>query len=104
VRVHYLWRLLGGNNRELGRSARQFDEVDQCEQALRLLKCDFPMGLLPDIALDPTTRRWSWRLLQGDHPMARSSRPFVRQHECWRNLEQFIDRFKDTSLPISPRP
>ena len=35
---HVAWRLLGANNRELGRSPLWYPDMDSCREAVRLLK------------------------------------------------------------------
>lgn len=87
-----VWRLLGANNRELGRSGEVFDHVAECEGAIRLLKRSSPNDLDARISFDAGTRGWRWRLTLEARVVAESSRTFSRQRECKYSLEQFMSK------------
>ena len=71
------WRLLGANNRELGRSA--------------LASPDAESALSGDahIVHDPRTGHWAWHLDDDGEVVATSGRGFRHERECRYNLEQF---------------
>lgn len=86
----FVWRLLGGNNRELGRSVGIYELAEECERAITDMKRRFPDDLDPRITFDPGHRGWRWRISIDRRAIAESSRAFSRQRECRYNLEQFL--------------
>jgi len=87
---HVAWRLLGANNRELGRSPVWYPDLDSCLEAVRVLKREIgavtsaiTAGTLPGGA-------WSWRLAVSGHPVAVAGRPYHRHRECAYNLSHFV--------------
>jgi hypothetical protein len=103
ARTAVAWRLLGGNNRALGRSALQFETGDECEQAISLLRHSRTTQEDSRISFDPGNRGWRWQLLVNRVAVAESSRSYSRQRECRYSLEQFIDKFPHAELSL-PRP
>lgn len=82
------WRLLSGNNREIGRGVAEFADGETCRLALKHLQ-----NGISD--LEPSIRRvaachWSWELLAGTEPAVRSAHPFPRQIRCEQGLAQFL--------------
>lgn len=92
------WRLLGGNNRELGRSAQVhsartiLDEIDRVQSAADRLSI---------VVSKSQTGKWYWAASGDGRRLAMSSRTYGRQRECRYNAEQFL-----RALPIAalPRP
>jgi hypothetical protein len=72
------WRLLSGNNRDLGRAAATFPDVDECRAAV---------GRLRAALADPQTSigspdgrtRWNWQIWVGPVQAAVSSRVYQRR-------------------------
>lgn len=82
------WRLLGGNNRELGRSAEAFPDVAAAVAAIATLRSRFA-----DLAATHQTDergRWRWRLTADDVAVVVSSRAYLRQRESHYSLAQFL--------------
>lgn len=90
VRPAVSWRLLGANNRELGRSAATFPDLDSCLAAVREL-VDGIAAATPSISsVRERTGTWNWRLSLGDRAVAVAGRPYLRHRECTYNLAHFL--------------
>jgi hypothetical protein len=83
------WRLAGGNNRELGRSAAVFADIAGCRQAAAALRWEIDETTRVVAANDPTGL-WGWRLELAGLPVAAAGRLYLRQRECLYNLAQFV--------------
>ena len=82
------WRLLGANNRELGRSSRSFVDAECALDAIGEVRHWVANGV-PHIVHDSTTATWSWHLDGIDGSVANAGRGFRHERECRYNLEQF---------------
>jgi hypothetical protein len=83
------WRLLGGNNRELGRSAQVFGGLEACH--LSALAIQRRVGAAtPELRSEAATGRWTWQLRLDGEPVAVAGRAYLRLRECQYNLAQFI--------------
>lgn len=81
------WRLLGGNNRELGRSARAFPAESFFAEVERLQSLADQLSLV----VTPTpTGKWFWAANDHGARVAVSSRIYGRQREARYNAEQFL--------------
>jgi len=83
------WRLLGTNNRELGRSSRSYADAEAALAAVADLR-----ALAPDaevhIVHDAVSGSWLWQLVDpAGAVVATSGRGFRHERECRYNLEQF---------------
>ena len=96
------WRLLGRNNRELGRSPAVFSTVPECVAAVDRLKAVIGEAVRL-LSVDDRDGRWCWRLVVDGAPVAVSSRSYHRQRECVYNLEQFIVAVADAETPVVTR-
>jgi hypothetical protein len=95
--AHIGWRLLSGNNREIGRGANAFPDVECAVVAIK-------QSQLLVAAFEPRIRRiatshWRWELLSADVPHIASGHSFDRQIRCEQGLEQFLSVF--ITAPIS---
>jgi hypothetical protein len=83
------WRLVGSNNRELGRSAHVYPDLAACKAAVTFLQThvDEAESLL---ATNNETGLWLWRLNIGDQWMAAAGRSYQRRRECLYNLLRFV--------------
>ena len=89
VGVGVAWRLLGGNNHELGRSIPAYESLEAAAAAIAALIAD--VGSVEQlIAPSQVTSRWGWRLLLNAHPIVASGRWYQREREARYNLEQFL--------------
>lgn len=97
------WRLLSANNRELGRSAGTFPDLDSCVAAVREL-VDGIGSAAPSISsVRERTGTWSWRLTLGERAVATAGRPYLRHRECTYNLAHFLAAVPD-ALAASKQP
>ena len=92
------WRLLGMNNRELGRSAHSFPDAESAHAAIARLRTDL-VSAVGHINHEPMSQSWHWRLDGADGPVAVSGRGFRHERECRYNLEQFRE-----ASPVAPTP
>lgn len=89
----FSWRMLGANNRELARSARQGFSVQECERFIVELKGQDPRLLVSRIAYESTEHGWSWLLRSEQTEIAKSARSFHRRSECLASLARFRDAY-----------
>lgn len=89
------WRLLSGNNREIGRGAQSFADVVGCRLALQRLQ-----SVVSD--LEPTISRagngWGWSLALNGDVVATSKAAYDRQIRCRQSLSHFLVEFADSSI------
>lgn len=94
------WRLLGGNNHELGRGARLFPDVAAAWADLQEVQARIDvlnLRLVPD----PSQVRWRWRFTLDGEDVAVSARGYLRQRECQANADNFSAALpKATLLPL----
>jgi hypothetical protein len=86
----FAWRLLGANNRELGRSPVWYPDLAACREAVQLLKREIGAATSA-ITSTGTPGAWSWRLAAAGRPVAMAGRPYHRHRECAYNLSHFLD-------------
>jgi hypothetical protein len=91
----FAWRMVGPNNRELGRSAATFAGYPACRGAVAELQSTVD-GLAVSIVSDPATGRWSWRGEVAATPVAMCGRWYARERECRGSA----DRFRQ-SVPVA---
>lgn len=82
------WRLVGANNRELGRSPVTYIDLTDCSESVAALRRSVA-GAQVVVVVDPSTGCWFWRLDSGGQPIAAAGRSYQRQRECLYSLEQF---------------
>lgn len=83
------WRLLGGNNRELGRGTGTFVDEEGCLLGIKHLK-----NVISD--LEVSLRRndagaWGWLLCLGGVSVATSGCRYDRQIRCRQGQAQFVE-------------
>lgn len=89
------WRLIGANNRELGRSAAVFESFDLCRAAVLRLREGADQSRVLFAMSDPSGK-WTWRLELGGQQAAMSGRTYQRQREAQHNLSLFL-----TAVPLA---
>jgi len=82
------WRLLGPNNRELGRGATSYLDAEAAQQAIARIR-ELADGGEAHIVHDPRNGLWAWHLDDEGVRVATSGRGFRHERECRYNLEQF---------------
>lgn len=83
------WRLLGPNNRELGRSARVLGSLDDCREQFRVLRESIGEAV-SSCERGSLGLGWWWRLHIKGVPVARAGRLFQRERECQYSVTQFV--------------
>jgi hypothetical protein len=89
------WRLVGGNNHELGRSVDTFTDLADCVAGVEIVRTR-----LSELVVEPLVRHGgaevAWRLRLDDAPVAAASRWYRRVRESEYNLDHFR-----TAVPIA---
>lgn len=91
--TEYLWRLVAGNNRQLGRSPGTYTDLAECRAGVDRLVEALPQ-LVPVLAPGSSAGAWAWHLVlpgvEGERSvLAVSSRSFERQRENRYSIESF---------------
>lgn len=97
ARPCYVWRLVGPNNRELGRSAQAFTDPATCKAGVSFLRRQLD-HLEARVWCDDTAR-WLWRMELNGTPVATSARAYMRRREAQFNLAQFL-----AAVPLATSP
>ncbi|MBA3744021.1 hypothetical protein [Sporichthya sp.] len=97
----FVWRLVGPNNRELGRSAQAYIDAAACRGGISFLRRQLD-HLEVRVWCDDSTR-WLWRLDLNGTPVANSARAYMRRRESVFNLEQFLAAVPIAGSPGLPR-
>jgi hypothetical protein len=84
------WRLVGGNNREIARSASIYGTFQECYEAARRVQLAVP-SINPVLRHDDVENRWAWRVQADPRAGASSGRMYHRYRECLFNVRQFLD-------------
>lgn len=103
------WRLVGGNNYELGRSVTTADTVEECRAAVQRLKADVDV-LTTRVRRGAAEAAWVWVVEADGVAVAASGRAYQRQRECQYALDHFLaavplaDIVGDRRAPDGPGP
>ncbi|WP_042398630.1 hypothetical protein [Streptacidiphilus carbonis] len=92
------WRLVGANNRELGRGVPRFAEEQACREAVLRLRADMARAVVTVHRVQPGAM-WAWRIAVDEVAAAASGRAYRRQRECQYNLAQFLAGVLLAELP-----
>lgn len=84
-----LWRLVGANNRELGRAPDSVPAELGCQEAVAWLGKKLPEAS-GRVKLGPDNT-WTWSIECDGEVLAVSGRPYLRQRECQYNLWHFLE-------------
>jgi len=95
------WRLIGGNNRDLGCSASAFESVEASRAEVLLLKSRID-DAVPHVTMDPRSSEWTWRLEIDGLVVARSARCYLRHRECLYNVSHFLGSVPVAAMPGEP--
>jgi hypothetical protein len=93
----YGWRLIGANNRELGRSAVSFVSYQLARRAILQLKQGIG-ALVHHSMTDPRTGRWGWRFDLEESAVAVSSRWYERDHDGRTGAAKFVALTADAEM------
>jgi hypothetical protein len=97
------WRLIGGNNRDLGCSPAGYENHETSRQAVLRLKARIA-DAVPTLTIDPGSSEWTWRLDVDGRVVARSVRGYLRHRECLYNVSHFLGSVAAAALPGEPAP
>lgn len=83
------WRILSGNNRDMGRGAGEYATQDECLAGI----ADFlgSVALLTTGLLRTADNRWAFRLLRRDEVMASSGHAFDRRTRCEQAARRLLE-------------
>lgn len=81
------WRMLGANNRELGRGAMVYDSERECLDALAAGQAGAVSSLPATLLADG---QWTWQLDVDGERFAVAGRSYLRQRECRYSFGQFL--------------
>jgi hypothetical protein len=95
------WRLVGGNNRVLGRAPGGFVDFESGYAAILFLR-ERIADALPVLGVAATGGR-AWRLEIDGVVVARSARTYLRGRENLYNLAHFLDSVPLAELPAPTR-
>jgi hypothetical protein len=96
-----MWRLLSGNNRELGRGASAFADLDGAVAAVLTLRAGLA-HVESRILREPRPGHWVWFLEVEGAPVARSARSYQRLRECEYSLAGFLEALPLAQLQADP--
>jgi len=82
------WRLLGGNNRELGRGLLEYQDTDQCRTGLAQVLVEL-LYMVPAV-VRVERRLWEWRLRVAGIDVVGSGHPFDRRPRCEEACARFV--------------
>lgn len=95
------WRLIGGNNRDLGCCPAEFADHEASRLAVLELRSRIAEAV-PMITINPQTSEWTWRLELDGRVVARSVRGYLRHRECLYNVSHFLGSVPVAALPGEP--
>jgi hypothetical protein len=90
------WRLLGANNRELGRGGSVHDSADECLTSLADNQAKVPLAKPVTLFVEG---RWTWQFQLDGEPFAVAGRAYQRQRECRYGFGQFLVALVSTRVP-----
>jgi hypothetical protein len=82
------WRLLSGNNRELGRGLAQFEDLESCRLGIKELQ-SLTAELEPSVQRSGSST-WTWLLSHGGQPVATAGHRYDRLIRCRQGLTHFV--------------
>ena len=92
----YSWRLLGPNNRELGRSTCASPTIEEAYAHVVSIKSVVHTG---SFRYSRNSRGdWAWAAVIDNERQLRSCRNFRRERECVYNADVFLERLSATDI------
>jgi hypothetical protein len=83
------WRLLGGNNRELGRGMLAYPDAEACRAGLAKTIAELDKLVAAVMRVDHS--HWGWRLRAGTLDVVGSGHPFDRRPRCEEACARFVE-------------
>jgi hypothetical protein len=90
------WRLLSGNNRDIGRGVKDFADAETCRVGIKELQTN--LHELRSRLVRAQDSAWSWQLLDGDVAVVLASAHFDRQIRCEQALDGFRSMLEHASI------
>ena len=100
------WRLLSGNNRQLGRSPGLYDDVTAAHSAAQAMR-DLLDVCEPIVVRLTSPSRWVWSIMDGPDVLAVSGRAYEMERLVIRALDLFLTSAALAHVPLLesfPRP
>jgi hypothetical protein len=94
----FSWRLLSGNNREIGRGASAYETELGCLAAIT--RSQVRAQLCASLVSARPTGQWWWQLELDGERIAVAGRVYQRQRECRYNLGQFLLALPAARIPL----
>lgn len=92
------WRLVGGNNHELGRSFAAFADLAECVAAVGTLQARADELVTEPVVPEHGPAQWGWRLALDGEVVAMSGRWYRRAREADYSLHQFLAVAPDAAV------
>ena len=90
------WRLLSGNNRELGRGREAFVDSEACRLVIKELQTETDQIVAAIRRVG--SHSWSWQLMRGDEVVAEASHAYDRRIRCEQAMNQFASQLRDAVI------
>ena len=90
------WRLLAGNNRELGRGLTAYPDVEACRAGLERTLLELP-SLVPAV-MRVDHCHWGWLLRAGVLDVVGSGHPYDRRPRCEEACARFASLASEASV------
>lgn len=90
------WRLLGTNNREIGRGAESFVDAECCRLAVKELQTQ--IDDVEAVVRRGVRNSWVWQLVLDDRLVATSAHGYDRQIRCGAALSHFLDGVRSAGI------
>jgi hypothetical protein len=101
IATRYGWRLIGANNRELGRSPVTYAGLIAAREKAAELR-DRADAVTGQVDNDPRDGSWGWRGSLAGVVVATSGRRYQRHRECAYNFRQFVSALSEAIENLSP--
>jgi hypothetical protein len=98
-RLHYGWRLLGANNRELGRGSNAAKSIDHCAYEASALS-DQCASIEYLHRRDQGNDGWTWNGTVNRGEIVHSSRSFRRERESRYNVDAFAEALATAEVRV----
>lgn len=90
------WRLLSGNNRDAGRGADAYSDIESCRIAVKELQSI--LGEVRTSMRRSTLNEWVWQASLHNHVIASAGRGFDRLIRCEQAMSHFLVNFRDAEI------
>jgi hypothetical protein len=92
------WRLLSGNNRDIGHGASEYRDIETCRLAVKELQ--HGVDDAQSSVRRTSTNQWCWQLTRNGVAVAVSAHGFDRLIRCEQGLDYFRAGIRDAEIAI----